>query len=210
MSLSSCWCKAVLYGKIMMSRGGFWMKNRVIQTESGVCSKTVIVSLKYLKQNPLMKYLAERINLSSSIKCNSQPFKIYFCLYHPCTWRISEINFIFNSIAYSTPNQEPNSSCHQCINLSIFIILTLWYCLPIIILTVLKEYDLPITCLIGANGHGLYISAISLIVLLSHWDLSIFRDANKFGKNKTWKWIITSSCLSMKTIPRSGSGSVLL
>lgn len=53
------------------------MKNRVIQTESGMCMKTVIVSREYLKQNPLMKYSAERINLSSSIKCNSQPFKIY-------------------------------------------------------------------------------------------------------------------------------------
>lgn len=61
------------------------MKNRVIQTESGMCIKTVIVSLKYLKQNPLMKYSTERINLCTSIKYNSQPFKIYFCLYHPCT-----------------------------------------------------------------------------------------------------------------------------
>lgn len=151
-----------------------------------MCIETVIVSLKYLKQNPLMKYSTERINLSSSIKYNSQPFEIYFCLYHPCTWQISQINFIFNSIAFSTPNKEPNSSCHQCINLSIFIILTLLYCLPIIILISFKEFDLPMTCVIGANGYTLFISTTSLIVLLSHWHPSVFRDANNFGKNEIW------------------------
>lgn len=31
-----------------------------------------------------MKYSAERLNLSSSIKSNLQPFKIYFFLYCPC------------------------------------------------------------------------------------------------------------------------------
>lgn len=61
------------------------MGSRVIQMESGECIKSVIISLKYLKlKNPLTKYSAERLNLSSSIKYNLQPFKIYVCLYCPC------------------------------------------------------------------------------------------------------------------------------